>query len=160
MKPIYLRTASRHNLADPVSLSRMMFLDYKVVVDEIKTVKERDEYSQRLDWLLSKGEEKKASMDCPFCESRKIRVFGWDVSRDGSFHVGPELTSCMNGRCREKLHALLCGVKGGIREIKFSAMITLARDKRERRKISDLYRQVFNVPRNISDREALDFFRN
>ena len=159
MKPIYLKTNYKDHFRDKISLSMMMFLDYEFIIDKLKERDDSPAVMKRIDWLLSTGEEVEAEMNCPFCESGKVKVFGWDVSKEGRFYVGPELTSCMKGRCREKLYGLLDGIKGGLREIKFSAMITLARNSAERKMIADLYKKVFNLSQNICPESSLNFFK-
>lgn len=158
MKPIYLKDEKRYGFREAPSLSRLMFLDYGIIYNELISCKEESSYKERLQWLTKKGENIFPSLDCPFCRGGKVMLFGYEVSPNGLLYTESTLTSCYKGDCKTSLSKLLKSSKSRLVETRFSQILVNGRNGKERRQLGSLYRLLFGLPKNFTDQQALNLF--
>ena len=160
MKPIYLKDEKRYGFREAPSLSRLMFLDYGIIYNELISCKEESSYKQRLQWLAEKGERLNPRLNCPFCRTGKAMIFAYEVSPSGLLYTESSLTSCHKGDCKTSLIKLLKTSKSGLVETRFSQILVNGRNGKERQQLGNLYRVIFGLPKSFTDQQALNLFEN
>ena len=159
MKPIYLKKDYGNGLDGLVSLSRLMFLDYRVIYREANRVSSSfGSYSRRINWLIMRGQDRKIDLTCPICGEKEVAAFGYGINGKRLF-FNKEALSCIDSGCRSAVKERIRFKRKKVDKIKFSTIYRAGKDRTQRRMIGEFYKKIFGLPKIMSDKEALHFFK-
>lgn len=162
-KPYVIKGGKRKGKA----LELLMFNDYGFLrwhlakIKKMKSGTGKNEYEKHLEWLLKRGEDRKPKMICPICGEKRVQYFSIRRSRGGyDFSISPSYTCCEKEECRSKLRAKALGGPVQLVRPKFSNILRYAKLKRDRKRIADLYKEIFMLPTTrLTRKRAFQFFK-
>ena len=143
-------------------LELLMFSDYSFLCWLIrfirlkeKHLKKRNSLHLHLEWLMERGENRRPVMLCPYCHKRPVRYFAVLFGQTNSeISVGYPFTSCEQEGCIKKL-----GEPTFVLPFRFSSMRPLyVRTKRNQKKVAELFKGVFGLPKHLTAKAAFNFF--
>ena len=110
-----------------------------------------------LEWLLRQGENRRAKILCPQCRKRPVAYFSVVYSGRDDFSLGTPFTCCGNDECYNKLESLALAPLE-VLPLRFSVM--KKRSRLFQRKVVELFRRVFRLPKPLGVEESFMFFKN
>ncbi len=117
----------------------------------------KNQLELHLEWLLMRGENRQTAMKCPQCNANHYVSFFSVRYSYNDFSIGPQFTSCSNKSCVESLKALSLEKTPAILPIKFSSILTF-KLKIDRKRVTNLFRHCFGLPRPLKKDVAFRFF--
>lgn len=149
------------------SLEVLMFNDYSFLRWHLSKIrKERkgnqpmNEYQRHLEWLMIQGESRQPEMVCPICGTRKVKYFSVRYSKGTKrFSIGLNYTVCDRKKCQEMLKGAAFGNPIQLLKPKFSNITKISRLRCEQKRITNLYREIFNLQGRLTKKKAFEFFK-
>ena len=162
-EPYVIQSGKRKGKA----LEVLMFNDYSFlrwhfskIEKRYSSDKGRNDYHRHLIWLLKRGENRQPKMTCPVCGEDKVSHFSVRFSRGTRrFSIGSRYTCCKSTSCQKMIRAGTFGDNVYFYEPKFSNVVKITKMKGEQKRITDLYRQIFNLEGRLTREKAFQFFK-
>jgi len=143
------------------SLAVMMFNNtsflywyYKELNKTTTTNSKKNKLHKQLEWLIQKGENRQTKRICPHCQKKTIKYYSIRSSLSGN-SIAPQYTYCEN--CIPPKSSGLI-----IRPFKFSYLSKA--DKKGNgpffKRLVQLYRWAFELPKRLTKDTAFKFFQN
>lgn len=146
------------------SIDELMFYDYDYFMDRLndlkrlKSVNKLNAFHKHLLWLYERGKNRLPKMICPQCDTRHVRRFSViNLGFNNEISVDLLHTSCCHEDCIDSLlsddmfHQIL------LFDFKFSNLLEF-RSNHNRKKVINLYKEVFRLPKRITAKTAFEFF--
>jgi len=115
-----------------------------------------DKFSLHLAWLLRQGENLRPKMICPQCHERPVAFFSVAYSQSGNdFMVSTTYTYCEI--CKKSVDTQTRPIS--LFSFRFSTLGQFRYNSR-RKQISDLFRQVYGLPKPLTRAAAFEFFNS
>ena len=147
-------------------LELMMFNNYSFLRWQLGKIRReynggrKNQYHKHLEWLLQRGENREAKIICPVCGEDKVSHFSVRFSRGTRrFSISPRYTCCEKKECREMLRAGAFGDNLQFFKPKFSNVTRITKYKIEQKRITELYKQIFDLStKRLTRKAAFEFF--
>jgi len=144
------------------AMELMMFDDYGWLVwffnklnSESQTGK--NAAHRHLEELLEKGENRQPKKVCLQCGRKPVKYFSVFWGYDGAFSAGTHYTCCEDEKCKQALREEAAGNHIEFLPFKFSTMRRFY-SKADKRRITDLFKKVFELPERLTRQVACQFF--
>ncbi len=140
-------------------LELLMFEDYNFLHwfyhNKIKGGKEKNRLERHLEWLLSRGEDRQPKMLCPQCNEEPVKYFSV-LHSFNDFSIGTFYTCCEKKECKERLRGMAAGKSITLYQFKFSILRRF--NKTDAKRVAELYKRVFQLPKPLRREVAYKFF--
>jgi len=149
-------------------LELMMFSEYWFLVLMLQRINrafqgepkgKKNQLHLHLEWLLQKGENRYPQMICPQCEKRPAKYFSVVYENGDDFSISPIYTCCKDLKCADELRAQALDKSPQFLPFCFS-VIKNFQLKIGQKRVIDLFRKVFELPKLLTRKAAFEFFRD
>lgn len=109
-----------------------------------------------LEELLAKGENRQPKMICPQCYAKHVEFFSL-LSKYEGFSIGSYYTCCGDKACKQMLCEMAAGNDIEFLPFKFSVLRRFY-SKSDKRRITNLFRKIFELSDFLTRQAAVQFF--
>lgn len=146
------------------SIEQMMFTDYAWLVYmknllNAKKPASKNSLHKHIEWVLHQGETRKPTLMCPQCNKKPVKLFSVLGSQRHGYSMSSYYTCCGDPECQHKLRAQGMESVPLLLPISFSS-ISMFQFKLDRKRVADILRDCFKLPKRLTKEVLFAFFND
>lgn len=144
------------------SIEQLMFSDYgwlmymKNLLNE-KSAAAKNKLHKHIEWALAQGETRSPKMLCPQCNKNPVSHFSYLGSERFGYSMSAAYTCCNDEKCISRLSSQGIEKVPTFLPIAFSS-ITHFTNKQDQKRVSEILRDCFNLPKRLTKEVLFTFF--
>lgn len=140
----------------------LMFQDFHYLYRLLKKMNDgkpvrKNRLHEHLEWLMERADTRPVKMICPCCRKKPAKYFSVLGSSSGEFSMSHTFTCCEDDGCRKHLASQAAGNAPDFLPLNFFSILKFSSSYYQK-KVVEVLRTAYGLPKRISSQIAFNFF--